>query len=33
MNFIAIQGEKGSYSEIAAKNYFGKKIKISELNF
>jgi len=29
MNFIAIQGEKGSYSEIAAKHYFGEKIKIS----
>jgi len=29
MKFIAIQWEKGSYSEIAAKSYFGKKIEIS----
>ncbi len=29
MKVIAIQGERGSFSEIAAKNFFGKKIKVS----
>ena len=29
MSIIAIQGERGSYSEIAAKSYFGKNIKVS----